>query len=443
MLLPSQMLNQPFACSCGRTHFVPIEQIVVTERAIDEICAYLQAKGVQRVLVVGDNNTKQAGGAALYQRLTDVGMSCGPQWFEHTGDLHPDEDAVAAVRTAIGECKPHMLIAVGSGTINDVTRFTSFEARLPYIVFATAPSMDGYASSVAAMQFAGVKTTFESHAPMAIFADDRILAAAPWPLIQAGFGDLLGKVTSLLDWKLSSYLYGEYFCQESYELVLKPLRDCLDHAQQLRDRDVERVRELFSGLIQAGIAMAMVGNSRPCSGSEHHCSHYWDLLAYQGVRRYASHGLQVGYAVHWTSRFYQFMSNMQTMTQPLPLRLSAEWKEYVHAFYREGATEILSAQKAKRTWLAERETTAKFGDISGLKQSLEPELSMINTAHRALDIMGIPFKRNFLELNSTMLRDTFMHAHELRSRYTIFDFLRGQGSLEQAVDWVFNECMES
>jgi glycerol-1-phosphate dehydrogenase [NAD(P)+] len=434
MSLPQQLLNRPVACSCGQTHVVPIERVVVGEDMLDGFHQYAAALEADGWLVVADANTHPILGKAIVKTLADGGRTVHTHVFAETDDLLPDRSAIAAVQERIRASGASMVVAVGSGVINDITRYASFCEGRPYLVVATASSMDGYASSVAALQFDGLKTTLPAHPPKAIFADPRVLSAAPWELIQAGFGDLVGKAISLLDWKLARVLYGEPFCDTAYQLVCGPLRECVERVDRLKQRDPETIQSLFVGLVNAGVAMAMVGNSRPCSGSEHHCSHYWDLLAYKGRRTHASHGHQVGYATGWMMRFYRLMDELEDLREPRPLVLDEAWVQYVDEFYGEGAQTVLEAQRRKQAWLEERHRRTVSWRLDEVRAALEPEFSWFPEVEQALTVMGLADSGERLEVDAAMLRETFHHAWELRDRYTIFDFLIGQDCLERALE---------
>lgn len=438
MEIPHHLLHREVACTCGRQHFVPIEQIVVSDDALEQLTAYVKRKSFGQMVVVCDPNTYHVFGSNVQHALLTAGIHSEIKILTSDHDLLPDEEAIASVRSTIQQHGADTAIAVGSGVINDIVRYATYQEGLPYIVIATAPSMDGYASSIAALQFNGVKITLPAQAPQAIFAHPQVLVDAPWELVQSGFGDLVGKVISLLDWKLSHTLYGEYFCSSSYELVRDPLRYCIEHAAQLRARNTEAAKNLFIGLINSGIAMAMMGNSRPCSGSEHHCSHYWDLLAFKHLREHASHGIQVGYATHWMMRFYQQLIRLPLITDPHLPELTRDWEQGVHDFYGVGAKDILAAQQAKRRWLEDGKSTFTEPSMAGLLQALQPELSWFSDASEALSVIGIPETVPFLGVDAPLLRQTFMHAKELRERYTVFDFLEGQGKLEDAIQEVLD-----
>ncbi len=163
-----------------------------------------------------------------------------------------------------------LIVGVGSGTINDLCKFISFKLGLDYIIYATAPSMDGFVSIGSALMLNHVKTTVDCHGPIAVIGDPEILAAAPMRLISAGLCDTLGKYTCLLDWKLSHLICGEYYCAEVVGMVEEALRAVSNQIDRIPDRDPAAIKAVMEALVLTGIAMSYVGNSRPASGCEHH-----------------------------------------------------------------------------------------------------------------------------------------------------------------------------
>ncbi len=234
--------------------------IFLEQGALDRLAAYVP----RPALVVMDVNTEAVAGARVARELdADV--------LRLPADLHATEDAAAQVRARLRTG----LVAVGSGTLTDIVRYAAHSAGCDFVSVPTAASMDGYASSVAAMERDGVKLTLPARAPAAIFADPRIAAAAPTELTRAGIGDLLAKSTARVDWLAAHLLYGEDW------RALEPLPE-LDVAALLAG-DVDAAAGLLRALIDSGLVMAAVGSSRPASGCEHHASHFWDLLAGRGA----------------------------------------------------------------------------------------------------------------------------------------------------------------
>jgi len=435
------LLGHSFACACGRRHEVPIQQIVIRADALQAMTEFVRALGVRSLVVVDDDKTGPVLGdqvLTLIRKELPWDTRVEHVRFVSEGHLAADQDAIARAQTAVHASAARLVVAVGSGTITDIARYASYLEGCPFISLPTAPSVDGYASTVAALQFDGVKVTKEAQAPLAIFALPAVLAAAPWPLIQAGYGDLLGKTTSLLDWKIAALLYGQYWCDTAYRLVSEPLQRCVAQADALRVRDPAVVAELFSGLLASGVAMAMVGNSQPASGCEHHCSHYWDYLAYKGLRPYASHGLQVGYATRWTIQLYQALTFLTDIARPKLPQLDDAWEQGVRKRWGTGAQDIFREQRNKVAWLAEHDDPRLWQKVTkaSLVAALQPEYAAFDRTLSALQTIGITDDVGMIGVTPALLRETLLHAHEVRARYTLFDFWSGQDRLSDVVEQI-------
>lgn len=431
--------GRPFDCGCGRTHHVPIEKIDVSSAALDSLLGFWRGRGDRHALVVDDERTGPVLGdrvRALLARDRPPDVQVGHLRFESRGHLVADEQAVETARQAMAKAEAGIALAVGSGTLTDVVRYASFLAGIPFVSVPTAPSVDGYASTMAALQFDGLKVTKEAHPPVGIFALPAVLAGAPWELIQAGYGDLLGKMTSLMDWKLAAYLYGETWCQTAYDLVAAPLAYAIEHPAALLSRREDAIRELFTGLLSSGVAMAMMGNSRPASGCEHHLSHYWDYQAYRGRRSHHSHGLQVGYATRFTMRLYAALPALGRLSPPTPPQAEAGWEADMRARWGQGAGGVLREQEAKARFLAGHVNQAEWSNPTAgeLPSVLQPEYGLLHAADEALETVGIPDSACYLEVDRTLMRESLIHAREVRARVTILDLCAGQGRLDELVD---------
>ena len=264
-----------FDCACGKVHDTNMELVEISQGAFTKVPEYLRSKGATSVYVVADQNTYKAAGAALEGILTEAGIGEDTYVIPATGDVVPDEKTIMGV--ILGMKKDYdLIIAVGSGTINDICKYISFRLNMDYMVCATAPSMDGFASIGSALMLNNLKTTVDCHVPKAIFADVDVLKEAPMDMITAGLGDILGKYTCLCDWKLSSIINGEYYCDAIVKMVQGYIKKVVETADQVKTRSPEAIAAITEALIGTGIAMSFVGNSRPASGSEHHISHYWE-----------------------------------------------------------------------------------------------------------------------------------------------------------------------
>lgn len=294
-----------FACGCGREHVADFKNLVVAPDAIDLLPQFALPFKSGRILLVADSNTYAAAGARASKLLQDVGFAVKEKVFDlGAHDLVPDEKAVGSLLLALDK-DSMLIVTVGSGTLNDLSRTISARTNIPYIIVCTAPSMDGYASSVAPLIVEGHKTTFEAVAPLAIIADTKILSAAPYSMLYAGFGDILGKLTAIADWQLSAKLTGEYYCSDTVSIVREAIKRCIDCAQDIKKREPAAIEAIAYALVLTGVSMALVGNSRPASGAEHHFAHYWEMDALSRGLPHPLHGNCVGAATGTVAYCYE------------------------------------------------------------------------------------------------------------------------------------------
>jgi glycerol-1-phosphate dehydrogenase [NAD(P)+] len=199
---------------------------------------------------------------------------------------------------------PRTFVAVGSGTITDITRFVSHRSGREFISLPTAPSVDGFTSIGAPMVIEGVKTTVNCHGPLAVFADLPVLCAAPRKMIAAGFGDMLAKFTASADWELGSMFGGDPFVESIAARMRSSTWDCGRRADAIASGSAEGVRALMEGLIESGFCLLEYGSTLPASGWEHHISHTLEMKLLREGRHSILHGAKVGIGVLASARRY-------------------------------------------------------------------------------------------------------------------------------------------
>lgn len=281
-----------YHCSCGKTHAVDIRKIIVGSGVFAQFIQPLKDQGAKQVYVIADSNTYRIAGKQAEAVLKENGLAYHSKILESVHALVPDETALGALIAAMQPGDDY-IVAVGSGSINDLSRMVSARTGIPYLIAATAPSMDGYASTVSPLILDGTKITKEAVYPDAIIADTAILKQAPMDMLTAGYGDIIGKLTANADWQLAREINGEYYCEECAAFVNRAVKACTDNAAGLQNRDELAIGNVTEALILSGIAIGLVGNSRPASGAEHHFSHYWEVDAIKNGQPHALHGNSV------------------------------------------------------------------------------------------------------------------------------------------------------
>jgi len=298
-----------FDCPCGRRHSINIQSITIGSGVSEQVAEIARPFEYGRLLLVADTNTYRVLGARIENILKENGydLKC---FIYNTPDapLTPDERALGRLFLEIG---PDItaIIAVGSGTINDLARVPAFMMKIPYIIVGTAPSMDGYTSVLSPIIVDGSKISIYAEPPYAVIADTDIMKNAPEVMLQAGFGDIAGKITSIADWKLASLIKNDYYCDLIASMMKKVYKKLMDNALVF-PKGKHSVEIMTGALMLPGIAMTFAGTSQPASGTEHHLAHYWEDVAISHGERHPLHGNSVGVGTVIAASIYEILTEM-------------------------------------------------------------------------------------------------------------------------------------
>lgn len=295
MQIPVSEFSKP--CPCGHKHDIFVRDIRIGKGVLSDIPGLLREGGFSSPTVVCDENTFAAAGEKVVSLLGGCPFVCLPP-----EGLHADEHAVEKVLSQLSD-KTDILIAAGSGTIHDTTRYCANERHIPFLSVPTAASVDGFVSTVAAMTWQGFKRTFIAVSPIYVVADSEIFSKAPARLTAAGVGDLLGKYTAIADWRIAHELTDEYLCERLCDMELEAINTVCENLDAIRAGDEQASEQLMYGLLLSGLAMQMIGDSRPASGAEHHMSHLWEMEVIN-PHTGAYHGEKVGVGLLYAAKAY-------------------------------------------------------------------------------------------------------------------------------------------
>jgi glycerol-1-phosphate dehydrogenase [NAD(P)+] len=284
--------------------------VVIAPDAVPALLDYLHSRTIPRVNLVADANTWRVLGDRTAQALATSGIDVKPILLVGE-EVAPDEQTVVEALLGAGR-EQRLYLAVGSGTITDVTRFASYCTGNDFISLPTAPSVDAYTSTGSSLIVRGLKQSIYSQAPVAVFADLDTLCAAPKAMIAAGFGDVVAKYTSVADWKLAALLWdGPY--DDAVAQRMAAARDrCMAQVDAVGAAEPEGIRSLIDALIEAGLCMLAFGGSQPAGQSEHYISHYLEMKLVREGRRPVLHGAKTGMATVIIARYYQQIRQMSS-----------------------------------------------------------------------------------------------------------------------------------
>ncbi|MHC4536808.1 MAG: iron-containing alcohol dehydrogenase, partial [Planctomycetota bacterium] len=301
-----KLLDTTFTCECGRSHKVPIKNIIYSEDALVNLPKVLGSFVDGRsIVLVADQRTFNILGRQAHDTLEEKG------WTVHQ-IIVPDASHGSPVcddttHNRLNEQFPpaDIALAVGSGVINDLTKWSAFENDLPYAVVATAATMNGYTAANVAPTIKGVKSLIRARPPLAVFSVPSIIINAPSELTAAGLGDTIAKPLSTSDWLFNNIFCEENFCRYCSELINSLEVYYFNHPEDIRTRQPAAIEALLNALLYSGIAMTIIGTSAPASGGEHLLSHTLDMMSSVDAIAHDLHGRQVGIGTIFSAALYE------------------------------------------------------------------------------------------------------------------------------------------
>ena len=439
MTIKELLRPEGYACSCGRTHTTELREFQLGAGVIRELPAALARMGCKKPFVVSDENTDRVAGVQVRKLLDENNISYASHVFPpRAGHLEPDEYAVGAICMAF-DPTCDVVLAVGSGVINDCCKVLAHTAHLPSLVVGTAPSMDGYASDSSSMVQDRTKTTLYNACPITIIADTDILATAPEIMLKAGLGDMLAKYISICEWRISHWVTGEYYCENIAGLMRASLNKIRESAQGLLQRDKAAIEGVMEGLTLSGIAMSFAKISRPASGLEHYFSHLWEMKALQGECPSGLHGVQVGVGTCLTLKLFDRLRTLVPDREKALNKVAAysqeEWEKQMYTLFSEdvarGVIELeneIHKNDAQKHAQRLEQILLRWDDIQRLMAEELPTCDEIVSLMEELRMDTTPEE---LGLSRKDTLDAFFGAREIRDKYMTSSILWDLGVLEE------------
>jgi glycerol-1-phosphate dehydrogenase [NAD(P)+] len=377
--------------------------------------------------VVSDSVTREVLGTRVERALASVGRVTS---ILLPGRPHPDDGTVERIRSASAEADA--LVAVGSGTINDLCKYASALDGKPYLVFATAPSMNGYTSVNAAITVNGHKRSLIAQAPAGVFLDLSILAAAPPRMIRSGLGDSLCRPTAQADWLLAHLLLDQPYRTMPFVLLAEDEAQLFASSDALMAGDLESMACLVRTLLLSGFGTAIHGNSEPASQGEHLISHFADMFGDPGCP-FSFHGEQIGVTTLMMARLQERMLE----AAPPELRPEAHGEADFVARYGEAIGRSCWSEYARKRLDRESLAAARHR-LTVSWDAMRPRIAAVTRPSRFLvDVLrraGAPVSHEDLGWPRSFAARALRHARDIRARYTFLDLAVDSSRLEPVDD---------
>ncbi|MBO7345739.1 MAG: sn-glycerol-1-phosphate dehydrogenase [Clostridia bacterium] len=421
-------------CGCGKVHSSSVKDIIVKSGAILELTRLIEEFGVKKPFVLADANTFLVAGKRVLEILDGANIKNSTFTFKEK-ELKPDDCAIEKAKSNFdNSCD--LVIAVGSGVINDLGKIVAHEFNLPYFIVGTAPSMDGYASATSSVEVNGLKVSLNTKCAEVIIGDIDILKNAPEKMLVAGLGDMLAKYISLAEWKIASEIVGEYYCERVADLVRTALKTCVDNAGGLLKRDEKAVKAVFEGLVIGGVAMAYAGASRPASGVEHYFSHIFDMRSLEFNTKVDFHGIQCAVATLLSAKLYEkvllLTPNKEKALASVKEFNYQKYKRQLKAFLGKSALAMVELEKTEKKY-CKRKHKKRLEIIlqkwERIKEIIKSEIPTAKALEDLFDLLGAP--KTFAEIGiDADLYFTFLATKDIRDKYVLSRLLWDLGETE-------------
>lgn len=412
-------------CPCGRTHSFDLKAYEADRGLRHKVGEILAVNHFPRhIYIVTDENAMRVSEGVL--------ASLDSAGFTYTLKVYPDMryaymDTSKEIMTAADAFDG--ILSIGTGSVNDVCRYAAAQTNKAFAIFATAPSMDGFASDSAPLIDHNFKISYACRQPSVVIADTEILAASPTELKAAGYGDILGKYVGIVDWKVANLTIGEYYCENIVSLVKKAVNDVVSMTDKVALCDPDAAKAIMDSLILTGCAMQLAKSSRPASGSEHVVSHFWEIHKLEKGIWPDFHGKKVGIATLLVTKIYK---NLLKYTQITPhsenLDLEDVLKHYSPATHKEvigynvpNPTDAIDPARLKEVW----------GDICA---SIREDLPDYDTLYANMKRAGCVTDPEDAHVSREFALEALRYSPFMRRRITLLRILPMLGITDELLD---------
>jgi glycerol-1-phosphate dehydrogenase [NAD(P)+] len=405
---------------------VPTRAVAIAPTLRGREAALVESIGLgRRLAIIADPTTWEVLGARISGALA-AEFTVAPVILPDRP--HADMATVQRIRalTPIAEA----LIAVGSGTINDLAKYAAYLDGKPYACFGTAPSMNGYTSVSAAIMEDGVKKSLPAAAARGVFLDIGILAKAPPRMIAAGFGDSVCRATAQADWLLSHLLLDTAYRALPFELLAEDEAALLAAPEGLPAGDSAAMTRLARLLVMSGFGMTICGGSYPASQGEHLIAHFMEMRGDPARDRF--HGEQIAVTTVTMARIQSEALHMVEPRLMPPQAALGTFSSFYGADVGAACWENFAGKMLNGERLAgvNHRLERNWPEIRAAIRPIHRDASMLESALRRC---GAPTRPRDLDLSDEVYAEAVLHAREIRDRYTFLDFAADAGCLDRII----------
>lgn len=397
-------------------------------------------------ILVADTNTFSVAGRAVQQAFAESGAATRTPYLFKDPGLYAEYRFVEMLES---ELRTHdaVPIAVGSGTINDLTKLAAHRTGRPSLCVATAASMDGYTAYGSSITYLGSKQTFDCPAPIAVLADLAVVRGAPNGMNAWGYADLSAKVTAGADWLLADALGVEPIDPAVWNIAQGALGDGIGNPEGVCAGSEEAVGSLVEGLMLGGFAMQAMRSSRSASGAEHQFSHLWDMQHHTHGGSAPSHGLKVGIGTLAVTALYEALfalplESLDVESCCVAWPTEDEWLRRSGAHFKDEELKTVAVREIAAKACTVDQLRRQLSTLSAiwpqLRSKLQAQLLPFEELRRRLSAAGAATAPEEIGITRQRLRESYYAAFLIRRRFTVLDLAVRAGVLDTCLETLFS-----
>ncbi len=305
-------------CVCGREHTLETKLVVVEHNAIANFEKYMEQVGLagKRRAVVYDT--------VIYQLTEGKHIQADQEIVLESKGLRAEDVLIEEMMEQLDH--PEVIVAYGAGTIMDFGRYPAYKLGIPFVAVPTLASSDGFTANICSAILNGQKKSTPMCAPVLVVTDLDIISGAPARLVASGINDILSKYISLVDWRISRLVDGEYYCPMVAELANQALMIMRNAADSYVQTGVVNHEAMTMAQMLSGLTMQLLDHSRAASGAEHLIAHLVEMKPPRFENAEGIHGECVGVGTYLCAKKYHELSGLTPKAKKFE-PLTREWVE--------------------------------------------------------------------------------------------------------------------
>lgn len=404
--------------------------------------------GERPAVIIADINTYPAAGRKVETILDNAGIPLLETFIFREADLYAEMQHVDHLVELLSNVDA-VAIAVGSGTINDLVKLSSYRCGRQYLAVVTAGSVDGYSAYGASISENSFKQTFYCPAPQAVIVDLDVIAAAPRIMNAWGYADLMAKIPAGADWLIADALGIEPIDEIAWNFVQRPLRNLVADPTGVKNGNQRALCFLIEGLIMSGLAMQQAESSRPASGAEHQFSHLWDNQHHVHNGKAPSHGFKVAVGSLASIALYESLFEILGDSPSAKLRdVTDYWVDFtdiereIKQVFPNPKESVQIIEQSREKYVSHRELAKRVAQVvsiwSDLRKKLQEQLLDFEEFRDMLRRVGAPQSPLDIGIEPERLKSSYRSAWLIRQRFTVLDFAQQMGIFEQCIRHIFD-----